>query len=252
MVACMQQKGKLTTSQSDTSASPRRLVHLTEHQGDLGLAIKLNDGGLLHFVVQIVALTSTLTNTSEDGVTTVSLGDVVLSMLARLGSGGLTYDQLLNEHSLADTSTTEQTNLTTTSVRSEKIDDLDTGNQDFGSGGLFDEFGSRSMDGSELGGLDGSSLVNRITSDVHDTTKRAGTDRNLNGRASILGLVSSNETLGTFTNTSADRVVMAPLCSLTVHGNTSDDILAQMLLLSSVKNLLVDSGDSRAYRNLQN
>lgn len=56
-------------------------------------------------MVQIVTLTGTLTDTSEDGVTTVGLGDVV--------------DELLNEDSLSDTSTTEQTNLSTTGVGSE-------------------------------------------------------------------------------------------------------------------------------------
>ena len=66
------------TSKSDTSASPWGLVHLTEHQRHLGLAIKLDNRGLLHFVVQIVTLASSLADTSEDGETTVSLGDVVL------------------------------------------------------------------------------------------------------------------------------------------------------------------------------
>ena len=66
------------TSKSDTGTGTRGLVHLTEDKGDLGLAIKLNDGSLLHLVVQIVTLTGTLTDTGEDGVTTVSLGDVVL------------------------------------------------------------------------------------------------------------------------------------------------------------------------------
>lgn len=40
---------------------------------------------------------------------------------------GDVVDQLLNQHSLADTSTAEKTNLSTTSVGSEKIDDLDAG-----------------------------------------------------------------------------------------------------------------------------
>ena len=66
------------TSKSDTGTGSWGLVHLTEHQRDLGLAIKLNDGGFLHFVVQIVTLTSTLTDTGEDRETTVGLGDVVL------------------------------------------------------------------------------------------------------------------------------------------------------------------------------
>jgi hypothetical protein len=70
--------GKSQTGEGDTGTGTWRLVHLTEHKGDLGLAIKLNDTSLLHFVVQIVTLTGTLTDTSEDGETTVGLGDVVL------------------------------------------------------------------------------------------------------------------------------------------------------------------------------
>jgi len=66
------------TSKGDTGTGSWWLVHLTENKGDLGLAIKLDDTSLLHFVVQVVTLTSTLTDTSEDGETTVSLGDVVL------------------------------------------------------------------------------------------------------------------------------------------------------------------------------
>lgn len=70
------------TSKSDTSTGSWWLVHLTEDKGDLGLAVKLNDTSLLHFVVQVVTLTSTLTDTGEDGVTTVSLGNVVLWQLS--------------------------------------------------------------------------------------------------------------------------------------------------------------------------
>jgi hypothetical protein len=66
------------TSKGDTSTSTRGLVHLTEDKSDLGLALELDDRSLLHFVVQIVTLTGTLTDTSEDGETTVGLGNVVL------------------------------------------------------------------------------------------------------------------------------------------------------------------------------
>jgi hypothetical protein len=66
------------TSKGDTGTGTRGLVHLTEDQCDLGVTVKLNDGSLLHFLVQIVTLTSTLTDTGEDRETTVGLGDVVL------------------------------------------------------------------------------------------------------------------------------------------------------------------------------
>ena len=66
------------TSKGDTGTGTRGLVHLTEDQCDLGFAVKLNDRGLLHFLVQIVTLTGTLTDTGEDGETTVGLSNVVL------------------------------------------------------------------------------------------------------------------------------------------------------------------------------
>ena len=67
-------------SEGNTGAGPRGFVHLTKDQGDLGLAVKLNDGGFLHFVVQIVAFSRSLADTGKDGETTVSLGNIVLSM----------------------------------------------------------------------------------------------------------------------------------------------------------------------------
>ncbi len=135
-------------------------------------------------MVQIVTLTGTLTYTSEHGVTTVSLGDVV--------------DQLLDKHSLSDTRTAEETNLSTTSVRGEKIDDLDTGDENLGSGRLLDEFGRVGVDGAELVGLDGATLVDRVTSDVEDTAESGWSDGNGDGGASILGLGTTDETLGTW------------------------------------------------------
>ena len=57
--------------------------------------LQVDDTGLNHLMVEIVTLTGPLSHTSEHGVTTMGLGHVV--------------DQLHNEHSLADSSTTKQT-----------------------------------------------------------------------------------------------------------------------------------------------
>lgn len=61
--------------------------------------------------------------------------------------------------------------------------------------------------------LDGSTLVNGLTSDVHDATEGTGTDGNHDGVASVGSLAATDETLGT------------------LHGNAADDVLTQMLLL---------------------
>ena len=50
-------------SQGDTGTGSRGLVHLTEDESDLGVSLEVDDTGLNHFVVQIVTLTGTLTDT---------------------------------------------------------------------------------------------------------------------------------------------------------------------------------------------
>lgn len=112
--------------------------------------------------------------------------------------GGSPYNQLLNEHGLTDTGTTEETNLTTTGVRGEQVDNLDTGDKNLGRGGLVDEHRGIGVNGSELGGLDGTTLVNGVTSDVDDTAESGGTDGDGDGSTSVLGGDTTGETLGTF------------------------------------------------------
>lgn len=108
-----------------------------------------------------------------------------------------THNQLLNEHSLTDTGTTEQTNLTTTGVGGKQIDDLNTSNQNLSGGRLLNEERRLGVNGVELGGLNGTTLVNGVTSNVDDTAKGAGTDGDLDRGTSVLGGDTTGETLGT-------------------------------------------------------
>jgi len=124
-----------------------------------------------------------------------------------------THDQLLNEDSLADTGTAEKTNLTTTGVGGEKVDDLDTSDEDLSGSGLLSEGGSIGVDGHLLLVLDGAALVNGLASDVDDATKSTGTDGNHDGVAGVSSLAATDETLST------------------LHGNAADDVLTQVLLL---------------------
>jgi hypothetical protein len=107
------------------------------------------------------------------------------------------YNQLLDEHSLSDTSTSEETNLSTTGIRSQQIDDLDTGDKHLSGGGLLGELGGVGVDRKLLGVLDRTALIDGITSDVHDATEGSRTDGNHDGVASISGDGTANETLGT-------------------------------------------------------
>lgn len=110
---------------------------------------------------------------------------------------GSPHNQLLNEDSLADTGTTEETNLSTTSVGGEQVDDLDTGNENLGRGGLLTEERGFGVDRGELVGLDGTTLVDGVTSDVDDTAKGGRADGNLDGSAGVDGGGTTDETLST-------------------------------------------------------
>ena len=143
------------TGQGNTGTGARGLVHLSVHQGDLGgLVLEGDDTTLNHLVVQIVALPGPLADTSEHRETTVSLGNVV--------------DQLHDKDSLADSGTTEETDLASLTVGGEQVDNLDTGDKDFLLDGHLVEVGSLSVDGLTLVGGDGAPLVNRVTDHLDD------------------------------------------------------------------------------------
>lgn len=216
------------TGERDTGTGSWGLVHLAEHECDLGLALELDDTGLDHFVVQIVTLASTLSDTfkgrmsmrkvmptpklltAENGDTTVGLGDVV--------------DKFLDEHGLADTCTTEETNLATTSVGGEEVDDLDAGLEHLSGGGLVDECRRVGVDGRKLGALDRTTLVDGLANDVHDATEGGMADGNLDGRAGVHDFLPTDETLGSVHGNGADRVLTE------MRGNLEDEAAALEVL----------------------
>lgn len=53
------------------------------------------------------------------------------------------------------------------------------------------------MNGGELGGLDGTTLVNGVTSNVDDTAQGGGTDGDGDGSTGVVGGNTTGETLGT-------------------------------------------------------
>ena len=94
--------------EGDAQTRSRRLVHLAEDEGRL-----VEDTRLFHLVDQVIALTGTLADTGEHRHTTVVLRDAL--------------DHLLDEDGLADTGSTEQTDLSTQHVGRQKVDRLDAG-----------------------------------------------------------------------------------------------------------------------------
>jgi len=166
-------------------------------------------------VVQVVTLTSTLTDTAKDRVTTVSLGNVV--------------DKFSNEHSLSDTSTTKETNLSTLGVRGQQVNDLDTSLEHFGDSGLVNKLGRVSVDGERVLGVDRTPLINGLTNDVDDTSKAFRADRDGDGSTAVNNGLTTNETLSTVHSNGTDSVFTKVL------GDFKDETDAVALNLQGVQ-----------------
>jgi hypothetical protein len=95
---------------------------------DLLRVLLVDDAGLGHFVVKIVALAGTLTDAREHGVAAVGLGDVV--------------DEFENDDGLADAGATERSGLAALDEGADEVDDLDAGLEDLRLGVLLDERGA--------------------------------------------------------------------------------------------------------------
>jgi hypothetical protein len=148
-------------------------------------------------VVKIITFSGALTDTSEHRETSVLLGNVV--------------DKLHDKHGLADTSTSEETNLTSTSVWVNKVNNLDTSYKNLSLGLLLGERWGISVNWKSLGGVDWSTLINGLANNVDDTTEEAVSDWHLDWRAGVNDSLTTDQTVG---------------C---VHSNGTNGIFAKML-----------------------
>lgn len=120
---------------------------------------------------------------------------------------GNVVDEFLNQYGFANTSATEQADLSTASVWSKQVDNLDTSLQDFSSSRLLNEGRRVGMDRGKLDTFDGAPLVNWLTNDVHDTTQSTLPDRDPDGGTSVDNFLTTDETLGTVHGDCSDRVL---------------------------------------------
>ena len=169
---------------------PRRLVHLAIHQGDLGFAeiFLVDDAGIGHFVVEVIALTGTLPHPGENRVAPVRFGDVV--------------DELKNDDGLADAGATEGTGLTALDERTNEIDDLDPGFEDFGIGVLIGQRGGRAVNWVTFFVGDIAATIDGGAGDIKDATEHAFTDGHGNR---ITGVDHLHATFQSFGGRHGDR-----------------------------------------------
>lgn len=118
--------GNSKSGKSDSGSSSWGFVHLSVDEGTSGTgAIDLDNSRGNHFVVKVISFSGSFTDTGEYRVTSMSLCNVV--------------NKFLNKHGFSDTGSSEESNLSSSSVRGEEINDFDTGDQEFGSGTLVFE-----------------------------------------------------------------------------------------------------------------
>ncbi len=149
-------------------------------------------------MVEVVTLTSTLTHTSEHGITAVFHGDVT--------------DQFHHVHGLADAGATEQTDLTALGERADQVDYLDTGFQQVVAARLLGVRRRSAVDFPLLFFADRASFVDRVAQHVHDPAQGRFTDRYGDGLASTGDVQTTLQTFGR------------------AHGDGTHHTVAQLLL----------------------
>ena len=125
---------------------------------------------------------------------------------------GDVVDQLLDEHGLADASTTEQADLAALAVRSQQVDHLDAGLKHLGLGLELGELGSLAVDGSRGGGGHRTLLVNGLAEDVEDAAKGGFTYGHRDRSTGVHSFHAAHQAVGA------------------AHGNGADTMVAQKLL----------------------
>ena len=150
--------------QRDAQTRAGRLVHLAVDQRDLRRAqvLLVDDAGLRHFVVEVVAFARALADAGEHRDAAVELRDVV--------------DQLHDDDGLADARAAERADLAALEERADQIDHFDAGREHLGRRGLIRERRRRTMDRVVLVGLDRTAFVDRRARDVEDAAHDAVAD----------------------------------------------------------------------------
>src|SRR5699024_4968838 len=132
----------------------------------------LEDIGLGHLHPEVVALAGALADAGKYRRTTEVAGDA--------------GDHLLDEHRLADTGTTEQSDLATLDVRGEQVEHLDTGFQHLGRTLELVERRRLTVDGPPVIGLDLRRVdIQRFAERVEHVTLDAVADRYRNRLAGV-------------------------------------------------------------------
>jgi len=176
--------GHREASERDAQAVARRLVHLAEHHGDLGLGqvVELDDTRFHHLVIEIVPFAGPLAHAREHRQARMLGGDVV--------------DELQHVHGLADARAAEQAHLTALRERADEVDHLDAGLEELHRRRELVELGCDLVNRAARFGLDRPRIVDGAPEHVHDAPQRAFADGHRDGRPGALHLHAAAQAVG--------------------------------------------------------
>ena len=131
-------------------------------------------------MVQVISLTRPLSDSCEDWISTMGLGNVV--------------NEFLDKHCFSDTCSSEQSNFSTSRVRSQQIHHLDSCYQDFSSTSLIFKGRSFSVNRVVLFSVQWTSFINWFSNHIHNSAKSFRANWNSNWTSGIFNILSSNQT----------------------------------------------------------
>ena len=165
------------TRQGNTHTCAWRLIHLPIDQRRL-----IDNARFSHLTPKVIALTSTLTDTSEYGVTAMLSCDVM--------------DQFHDKYGLADACAAKKTSFTTTRIRSNQVNDLDTRFQDLSGCFLLIKMRSRTMNRPKLLVAHRCRvMINRLAEDIEYAAQALIADWYLDWRTSVNSLHAAGKTI---------------------------------------------------------
>ena len=131
-------------------------------------------------MIEVVPFPRALADARENRKPGVHLGDVV--------------DELLDQNRFPDSCSSEQSDFAAFRIRSQKVDDLDSGHENLGFGRLRRIFRRGLVDGPRLVRFDRALFVYGFADDVDDPSERRVADRNGDRASGILDGLPPDET----------------------------------------------------------
>ena len=187
------------TGKAHPHTGSRGLVHLAVDQGGLG-----QNPRLFHLVVEVVALTGTLTHAGKHRQAAMLFGNVV--------------DEFHDKHSLAHAGAAEETDLAALGVGADEVHHLDACLQDLGGALLLIVGGGLAVDGPTLLSLRGRPVVHRLSQKVEDPPQGTLSHGDGDGSAGIHGRHTTGQAVGACHSDAASHIVADVLGHLQSDG----------------------------------